>query len=147
MRMCDENGVYSSQAILRKPFESGSLEVLADIYNDRPEHETIQSSGQTPYSESDTHRCFPSFPLIRRAAEVFLLMFFFPSGVSVERHVRHGRSSGPAVKHSICGRLDEVPVPRKMTSKLAECIRSLEVRRSGIGRYGGSGSSGGSGMK
>lgn len=45
-------------------------------------------------------------------ADVFLLMFFLPSGVSVERHVRHGSCSGGAVKHEILGTLPEVPVPK-----------------------------------
>lgn len=43
-------------------------------------------------------------------------MFFFPSGRSVDKHVRQGLASGGAVRQSTCGRLDEVPVPRKMSS-------------------------------
>lgn len=43
-------------------------------------------------------------------------MFFLPSGRRVERHVLHGLASGGAVKQSTCGRLEEVPVPRKMSS-------------------------------
>lgn len=43
-------------------------------------------------------------------------MFFFPSGRSVERQVRHGLASGGAVRQSTWGTVDEVPVPRKMSS-------------------------------
>ena len=49
-------------------------------------------------------------------ADVFLLMFFLPSGTSVERHVRHGSCSGGAVKHEIFGILPELPVPKKTSS-------------------------------
>ena len=44
------------------------------------------------------------------------LMFFLPSGRSVEIQVRHCLASGGAVRQSTWGRLDEVPVPRKMSS-------------------------------
>lgn len=55
-------------------------------------------------------------------------MFFFPSGVSVERHVSHGLgSSGGRVKQSTCGTLEEVPVPRKMNSIGAEVKISMLV--------------------
>lgn len=65
-----------------------------------------------------THHFLPSLPSIRTTPEVFLLMFFFPSGVSVERQVRHGSlsESGGAVKQSRWGSEDDVPVPRKMNS-------------------------------
>ena len=43
-------------------------------------------------------------------------MFLFPSGWSVDKHVRQGLASGGAVRQSTCGRVDEVPVPRKMSS-------------------------------
>ena len=43
-------------------------------------------------------------------------MFFFPSGVKVERQGRHGTLSGGAVKQSTRGKLLEVPVPRNISS-------------------------------
>jgi hypothetical protein len=45
-------------------------------------------------------------------------MFFFPSGCSVDKQVRHGGLilSAGSVKHSMCGRLLDVPVPRNMSS-------------------------------
>jgi len=51
-------------------------------------------------------------------ADVFLLIFFLPSGVSVERHVRHGSCSGGAVRHEMLGTLLEVPVPKKIKSNV-----------------------------
>ena len=59
----------------------------------------------------------PSAPSTRKIADVFLLIFFLPSGVSVERHVQHGSCSDGAVKHEILGTLPEVPVPKKIRSK------------------------------
>jgi hypothetical protein len=43
-------------------------------------------------------------------------MFFLPSGFNVETHVRHCLSPGSAVMHPMRGRLDDVPVPRKINS-------------------------------
>ena len=43
-------------------------------------------------------------------------MFFFPSGWSVDQHVRHFFAPGGAVRQSTCGMVEEVPVPRRMTS-------------------------------
>lgn len=63
-----------------------------------------------------TYAFFPSTPSTRTIADVFLLMFLLPSGVSVERHVRHGSFSGGAVKHEMLGTLPEVPVPMKIRS-------------------------------
>lgn len=89
-----------------------------------------------------THTFLPSFPSIRIAALVFLRIFFFPSGVNVEVHVLHGISSGPAVRHSMWGKLDEVPVPRKMNSSgltpLIEVCKALEVLEA-MNRMWGSG--------
>lgn len=63
-----------------------------------------------------THIFLPSAASTRTIADVFLLMFFLPSGLNVERQVRHGVSSGGAVKHEMLGTLPEVPVPTKMRS-------------------------------
>lgn len=52
----------------------------------------------------------------RAAVQRITLMFFFPSGVSVERQVRHGFELGGAVKQSTCGIVDDVPVPKKISS-------------------------------
>ena len=43
-------------------------------------------------------------------------LFFLPSGLSVDRHVRQGFMEGGRVKQSTCGRVEEVPVPRRMNS-------------------------------
>lgn len=49
-------------------------------------------------------------------ADVFLLMFFFPSGFRVERHVLQGGSLSGAVRQDTLGKLPDVPVPKKMKS-------------------------------
>lgn len=43
-------------------------------------------------------------------------IFFLPEGFSVDRHVRQGSWSGGAVRHSTWGTLEDVPLPRIMTS-------------------------------
>ena len=63
--------------------------------------------------------------LTRTRALVFLLAFFLPSGLNVDKHVVHTRSPGDAVKHLICGRLLEVPVPRKMNSSSSDVACAL----------------------
>lgn len=52
------------------------------------------------WKEVRTYVVLPFLPDIRRAADVLRLMFFFPSGVSVERHVKQGFLLGGAVKQS-----------------------------------------------
>ena len=59
---------------------------------------------------------FPSFPLIRITVEVFLRIFFFPSGFRVDRHVLQGVVPFGAVRQDTFGKLPEVPVPKKMNS-------------------------------
>lgn len=54
-------------------------------------------------------------------------MFLFPSGRNVERHVRHCFPPGGSVKHSMCGRLDDVPVPKKISSTLLSRVRAARV--------------------
>lgn len=67
--------------------------------------------------QRNTHVFFPSLPAVTRTtADVFRLMFFFPSGVSVERQVIQGSLLGGAVKQFKDGIEDDVPVPRKMSS-------------------------------
>jgi hypothetical protein len=58
----------------------------------------------------------PSFPSIRITVEVFLRMFFFPSGFRVDRHVLQGAALSGAVRQDTFGKLPEVPVPKKMNS-------------------------------
>lgn len=60
----------------------------------------------------------PFLSAILMVALVFRRMFLLPSGVWVDRHVLQGgvSSSGKAVRHSIWGRLAEVPVPKKISS-------------------------------
>jgi len=69
-------------------------------------------------------------------ALVFRRMFFLPSGLSVDKHVLHGGlllSSG-SVKHSMCGRLLEVPVPRKMMS--ISPLEGVDAGNTGTGMTG-----------
>ena len=82
--------------VLRQRVESQSLVPRREIYS---AHAKLSSLLQT-----------------RNRPLVFLRMFFFPSGKRVDKHVLQGGWSGDAVKHSICGRLEEVPVPRKINS-------------------------------
>jgi hypothetical protein len=63
-----------------------------------------------------THTLRPSFAVILKAQLVFLRTFFFPCGVNVDRHALHGALPGGAVRQSTCGTLEDVPVPRKMSS-------------------------------
>ena len=58
----------------------------------------------------------PFLSSIRSIAEVLRRIFFFPSGVSVERQVRHVLPPGGDVMHAMSGTLEEVPVPRKINS-------------------------------
>lgn len=47
-----------------------------------------------------TYVILPSLPDMRRATDVFRLIFFFPSGVSVERQVKQGFLLAGAVRQS-----------------------------------------------
>jgi hypothetical protein len=53
---------------------------------------------------------------MRITVEVFLLIFFFPSGLRVERHVLQGVALSGAVRQDTLGKLPDVPVPKKMNS-------------------------------
>lgn len=53
-------------------------------------------------------------------------MFFFPSGASVERQVLQGFAPGGAVRQSTCGKQDDVPVPRKISSTGSENAAEAE---------------------
>jgi hypothetical protein len=46
-------------------------------------------------------------------------VFFFPSGWRVERHVLQGIAPGGAVRQSTWGRVEDVPVPSRMSSTLS----------------------------
>jgi hypothetical protein len=63
-----------------------------------------------------TNLIFPSFPSMRITVEVFLRMFFFPSGFRVDRHVLQGVALSGAVRQDTFGKLPEVPVPKNMNS-------------------------------
>ena len=120
MAVGEQHSVDTAQPVLRKPFKRGSLEILSRIDKNCPE--TMKINDNQPPDRSDgrakfpTYTFFPSVPSTRTMADVFLLIFFLPSGVSVERHVRHGSCSGGAVRHEMLGRLLEVPVPKKIRS-------------------------------
>jgi hypothetical protein len=43
-------------------------------------------------------------------------MFFFPSGLKVDRHVLQGVALSCAVRQDTFGKLPDVPVPKKMNS-------------------------------
>lgn len=115
--MSNEYTVNLSQSIFWKPFYRGGLEVLAHVYYQRPVLNIVTIIRLTNAQQRNTRVFFPSFPAVTRTtADVFRLMFFFPSGVSVERQVLQGSLLGGAVKQSKDGIEDDVPVPRKMSS-------------------------------
>lgn len=76
----------------------------------------MSKKGPSESKSDKPYTMLPSLPLTRTTPLVFLLVFFFPSGVRVDKHVLHGFSPGNAVKHSIWGKLEDVPVPRKINS-------------------------------
>lgn len=113
--MSNEDSVYVTETVFRKPLQCCGLEVLANVDYDRAV-DFGQYLGERRMRM--TYYVFP-FPLlspILKTTEVFLLILCFPSGLRVERQVRHGSRSGGAVKQSKWGRLLDVPVPRKITS-------------------------------
>jgi hypothetical protein len=120
MAVGKQHSIDAAQPILGKPFECGSLEVLSRIDKNCPEKMKINDNQPLMETMSEpklaTYTFFPPTPSTRTIADVFLLMFFLPSGVSVERHVWHGSSSGGAVRHEMFGTLPEVPVPKKIRS-------------------------------
>jgi hypothetical protein len=86
-----------------------------------------------------THTSLPSvFAFILTAADVFLRMFFFPEGQSVEVHVGHGSAPGGAVRQSMSGRLEDAPVPRKMNSTSSVEGQVIEGARTVVGEEVGS---------
>ena len=120
MAVGEQHSVDAAQPILRKPLECGGLEILSRIDQNRPETMKINDNQAPNRSDARekfaTYTFFPSVPSTRTMADVFLLTFFLPSGVNVERHVRQGSCSGGAVRHEMLGTLPEVPVPRKIKS-------------------------------
>lgn len=89
--------------------------------------------------KNTTHALLPSFAFMRNTALVFLRIFFRPSGLRVDKHVLHCGSPGGAVKQAICGRLDDVPVPRKMSSSASSSTTSaFEGDKTLCGSGGGS---------
>jgi hypothetical protein len=132
MGVCDQHSIDAPQSILWEPLNSGCLEVFANVDNDSP--------GVQPLLKSTLGRCsgrtnlfFPSFPSIRITVEVFLLTFFLPSGVKVDRHVLQGVSLSCAVRQDTFGKLPDVPVPKKMNSiPGVGCTRSGEWSESGM---------------
>jgi hypothetical protein len=114
MSMADQNGVDLSQSILWEPLDCSRLEILAHINDDGPEQPSLSNGAKRRAAR--TYLFFPSFPLMRMTADVFLLMFFLPSASRVERHVLQGASVLGAVRQETLGKLPDVPVPRKMNS-------------------------------
>ena len=64
---------------------------------------------------------------MRITADVFLLTFFLPSALRVERHVLQGVSVSGAVRQETLGKLPDVPVPRKMNSTPEATCTKCEV--------------------
>lgn len=153
MVMSQQYSVYPPQPILREPLQRSPPEVLSHIDHDRPTSPTTPQKRISVHSPSPalgirissskrvTHRFTPPRSTIRNAADVFLLIFFFPSGVpsSVDKHVRHGFSSlflfsgteSEGVRQERWGTLPEAPVPRKMSSMsgsiYAECLTTAST--------------------
>jgi hypothetical protein len=109
------------------------LEVLADIDDDSPEvrRDTALLNDALGHCGWRTYLFFPSFPSIHTTADVFRLIFFFPSGLRVERHVLQGDSLSGAVRQDTLGKLPDVPVPKKMNS-----IAGAEVAGRSVGVWG-----------
>ena len=135
MCVSDQHCVYTPQPVLREPFHSSALETLADINDDGPggaasneqqcgrhpvgrrtssRHRSRELGGRQMCSAIRQRKARNDVQRIGRGQRT--LMFFLPSGRSVEIQVRHCLASGGAVRQSTWGRLDEVPVPRKMSS-------------------------------
>lgn len=132
MSMRDQHGVNPSQTILWEPLDSGCLEVLSDVDNDGPEIQHLLKPAFR-HCRTGTNLIFPSFPSIRITVEVFLLIFFFPSGLNVDRHVLQGVAVSGAVRQDTFGKLPDVPVPKKMSSTPgAGCTRRGELSESGM---------------
>lgn len=113
MGMGNQHGVDPSQSILWEPLDSGCLEVFANVDDNGP---ALLKSALGCNSEIKTNFISPSFPSMRITVEVFLRMFFFPSGLRVDKHVLQGAALSGAVRHDTFGKLPEVPVPKKMNS-------------------------------
>jgi hypothetical protein len=132
MGMRDQHGIDPSQSILREPLNSGCLEILPDVDDDSPE---VQPLLKPTFGRcrTRTNLGFPSFPSIRITVEVFLRIFFFPSGLKVDRHVLQGVAVSGAVRQDTFGKLPDVPVPKKMSSTPgAGCTRRGELSESGM---------------
>ena len=74
---------------------------------------------------------------MRITADVFLLTFFLPSALRVERHVLQTASVSGAVRQETLGKLPDVPVPRKMNSTPeATCTKCEVLSGISIGEVG-----------
>lgn len=133
MRVSDQDSVNLTKSIFWEPFVCSSQERLAHI-NDASKHNLAPSKIEL---KTNTYIVLS---LIFNNADVFLRMLRFPFGVRVDIHVSHGARSGGAVKQSISGTLDEVPVPRKTHSSAASltllCASRWETAIEDIGRTG-----------
>ena len=144
MGVGDEHGIDPPEAVLGEPLHGAVQEALPDVYHYRPgaakpsrqpcarPAEYSEGAGRTgrrltlarrpSRGRGARQRCcpadHPSWGWIRatRRARQHTLLFFRPSGVSVARQALHGLAPGGAVRQSTCGRVDEVPVPRRMSS-------------------------------
>jgi hypothetical protein len=125
MSMANQNGVDMSQSILGKPLDCSRLEILAHINDNGPEQPSLLNRAKRRAAR--TYLFFPSFPSMRITADVFLLMFFLPSALRVERHVLQGASVLGAVRQETLGKLPDVPVPRKMNSIPGATCTKCEV--------------------
>ncbi len=118
MCMGNQHGVDPSQSVLWEPLDRGCLEIFADVDNDGPEEHPLLLKPALGRYSGRTNLIFPSFPSIRITVDVFLRIFFFPSGLRVERHVLQGVAPSGAVRQDTFGKLPDVPVPKKMNSIL-----------------------------
>lgn len=116
MSVSDENRVYTAETILRKPFHSGCLEALANVYDNCAIEHRHKHSYDGARFIAGAYSLLPSGPGtlsatdVLRYAEVSLRgvacnwrltrIFFFPSGFNVDKQVWHGVASGGAVRQS-----------------------------------------------
>ena len=120
MSVSNQDRVDFPQAVFWEPFYCSCLEVFPDVDHNcsisKESEVHILSATLKQRNDERNYTLCPFLSSIRSTAEVLRRIFFFPSGVSVERQVRHILPPGGDVMHAMSGTLEEVPVPRKINS-------------------------------
>ena len=102
MSMGDDHSIYMPQTIFGEPFNSRCLEILPHIayYSAVQTKSLLNSQGPSYMRREKTHVFRPDVLVMRNTAPVFLRIFFFPSGVKVDKHVSQRGRFGGAVRQS-----------------------------------------------